>query len=165
LNRTPGLNLPYITPGQVQKDLRYNDALQSIDVLLTPAVETVPMNEPPANAAAGQCYIVGPEPSGVWQGKSNTLASYAESGWRFVNCPSGTSVFIRSEGVFATFAGGIWELGAIRGSQLLIDGQKVVGARGAAIADPTGGSTIDAEARGALDQILAALRGHGLIGM
>lgn len=44
-----------------------------------------------------------------------------------------------------------------------VDGVKVVGSQGSAIADPTGGSVIDAQARTTLGLILAAIRGHGLI--
>lgn len=44
-----------------------------------------------------------------------------------------------------------------------VDGTKVVGNQGAAIANPAGGATIDAEARTAIGLILAALRTHGLI--
>lgn len=46
----------------------------------------------------------------------------------------------------------------------MIGGQQVVGARAGAIGSPAGGSTVDAEARGAIGQILSALRTHGLIG-
>jgi len=46
---------------------------------------------------------------------------------------------------------------------LFIDGEQVVGTRAAAIAGPTGGATIDAEARAAVSQILEGLRQHGLI--
>lgn len=41
--------------------------------------------------------------------------------------------------------------------------QAVVGPQEAAIADPTGGATVDAEARAAVVSILDALRNHGLI--
>lgn len=44
-----------------------------------------------------------------------------------------------------------------------VDGVKVVGAQSSAITDPTGGSTVDAEARTAIGSILSALRSHGLI--
>jgi hypothetical protein len=45
-----------------------------------------------------------------------------------------------------------------------VGGQQVVGSQAAAIASPSGGATVDAEARTAIDAILAALRAHGLIG-
>ena len=75
----------------------------------------------------------------------------------------GTLVYVVSDSVWAVFRGGIWETGALRGDQLLIAGEQVVGARGGAIAGPSGGSTVDAEARATLDQVLTALRTHGLI--
>jgi hypothetical protein len=46
---------------------------------------------------------------------------------------------------------------------LFIDGEQVVGRRAAAIAAPSGGATIDTEARAAVSQILEGLRQHGLI--
>lgn len=44
-----------------------------------------------------------------------------------------------------------------------IGGTKVVGAQGAVVADAAGGVTIDAEARTAINTLLARLRTHGLI--
>ena len=46
---------------------------------------------------------------------------------------------------------------------VVIDGNQVVGGQAAAIANPAGGTTIDLESRATLNQILDALRGHGLI--
>ena len=72
---------------------------------------------------------------------------------------------VQSTGSSAVYNNGAWEVGSLRGSQVMVDGQKVVGSRGAAIASPTGGATADAEARTAIGQILAAMREHGLIAM
>lgn len=44
-----------------------------------------------------------------------------------------------------------------------VSGTKVIGEQGAAITNPTGGATKDAEARTAIGSILSALRAHGLI--
>jgi hypothetical protein len=49
------------------------------------------------------------------------------------------------------------------GNALYNNSIKVVGAQGAAVADATGGIVIDAEARTALNALLARLRTHGLI--
>jgi hypothetical protein len=40
---------------------------------------------------------------------------------------------------------------------------KVVGAQGAAVPDASGGTTVDAEARAAINSLLAKCRAHGLI--
>lgn len=48
-------------------------------------------------------------------------------------------------------------------SEYLVDGTRVLTSRGSAIAAPTGGSTVDAQARTAIDQIRAELARHGLI--
>jgi len=44
-----------------------------------------------------------------------------------------------------------------------VGGVQVVGSQQATIANPTGGSTIDAEARTAINSILTAIKTHGLI--
>ncbi len=48
-------------------------------------------------------------------------------------------------------------------TQVKVNGVKVLGAQGAAVANPTGGATVDTEARAQLSLALAALRTHGLI--
>jgi hypothetical protein len=73
------------------------------------------------------------------------------------------SFYVRSDGTTAAFRAGSWELGKVRASSLVIAGQQVVGSQAAAIASASGGTTVDSEARAVLDQILAALRQHGLI--
>ena len=75
----------------------------------------------------------------------------------------GLAAVVRSSGSTAVYGNGAWEIGKLRGSEVIVDGVKVVGSRQAAIRAPAGGSTTDAEARTAIGAILAALRAHGLI--
>ena len=87
----------------------------------------------------------------------------AEAEEGFARSVEGVTAFVRTSSVWATFRSGVWELGILRGTNVTIAGQQVVGGRTAAIPGPSGGSVIDIEARSAVGQILTALRLHGLI--
>ena len=63
---------------------------------------------------------------------------------------------------FALFSGGEWHAGEVHG-RLIVDGLQLVGSRLDSIAEPTGGTGVDAEARAAIVAVLEALRTHGLI--
>lgn len=165
MSGTPRLGLPFISPGQAQKELMHNEALQTLDMVVAGVVDQPPLASPPASPVEGACYIVGAGATGEWAGHDNSLAIFSSGGWRLLAALEGMSVFVRSTSVWAAFRAGAWELGTLRASSLLIDGQQVVGARVAAIADPAGGSMVDAEARAAIGEILSALRQHGLIEM
>lgn len=84
----------------------------------------------------------------------------AEFRLRFFVQGTGRSQFINGARAFGSNG---WEVGTVRCDRLFVDGIQVVGARTDAVADPAGGSTIDAEAREAITVILATLRHHGLI--
>jgi hypothetical protein len=75
----------------------------------------------------------------------------------------GMRVYVRSADQFATYRAFAWELGALRGSSLIVGGQQVVGSRAAPITSPAGGSTVDMEGRASIAAILTVLREHGLI--
>lgn len=152
-----------LSAGQAQKEVTVNEALQRLDIFVAAAVEQEPVNEPPPTPAIGACYLVGNAPTGAWAGKPQTVAGYSAGGWRFVDPTDGMVVFLRSAAQFACYRSGSWEIGIIRGASLVIDGEQVVGARAPAIAPPSGGTTVDGEARAAIENVLAALRNHGLI--
>lgn len=126
-------------------------------------MEEAPRSEPPASPQVGATYIVAPGATGAWAGQDLCLAGFTGGGWRFVSPRDGTLAYVVSTSVWAVFRGGAWELGSLRGDNVLVGGEQVVGPRAAAIPAPAGGSTVDAEARAAIGQILSAMRGHGLI--
>lgn len=134
-----------------------------LDAVVAAAVEELPQAAPPASPTVGSGYIVGSSPSGDWAGHADQLAAYTSGGWRFVVPTDGMSAMVRTSGDMAVYRNGSWEIGKLRGSEVIVDGQKVVGARGTTIASPAGGATADTEARAAIGEILAAMRGHGLI--
>jgi hypothetical protein len=163
MESTQRLALPVIVAGQAQKEIAHNEALQIIDLLLAGAVEEPPRSAPPPAAQAGQCFIVDTTPSGAWAGMAGHVAAYTTGGWRFIAPVEGMRLHVRSEQVEACYAAGGWELGTLRGSKVMLDGLQILGPRAAAIANPSGGAQVDAEARSAISAILASLRAHGLI--
>jgi Protein of unknown function (DUF2793) len=163
MSSTPRLGLPFLSAGQAQKEVFHNEALQTLDVLVGGAVEEPPRASPPAAPSAGACYIVGAGATGAWAGQADCLAAFTTAGWRFTAPQEGATVYVRSTGTFALFRAGAWEFGQLRGSAVLVGGQQVVGNRAPAISSPSGGTVVDSEARGIIEQILAAIRQHGLI--
>jgi hypothetical protein len=163
MSGTARLSLPFLSAGQAQKEITHNEALQTLDALVAGAVEEPPRADPPTTPAVGACYIVGSAPTGEWAGKPQYLAAFTTAGWRLLPPVEGMTLFVRSDAVSAVYRAGAWELGQVRASSVLIGGQQVLGSRAAAIASASGGATVDSEARAVLDQILGALRQHGLI--
>jgi len=163
MSGTARLSLPFLSPGQAQKEILHNEAIQALDFLVAGAVEEGPRDAPPTSPGPGECYVVSEAPTGAWAGKPQAVAGYTDGGWRFIAPAEGMSLYVKSNGLCANYRAGTWEIGALRGSLVVIDGDQVVGGRAGAIASPVGGTTIDEEARATIDLILAALRHHGLI--
>ena len=163
MESTERLGLLLVQPGQAAKEATVNESFVVLDLLVGGAVEEPPVNVPPSSPAVGQCWIAGASPSGVWAGKAGHVAGYTAGGWRLIAPMDGMSMLVRSTGTFATYRAGSWDLGEIRASSVKVAGQQIIGAQQAAIETPSGGSTVDAEARTAVAAILAALRAHGLI--
>jgi hypothetical protein len=160
---TARLALPFLSAGQAQKEFIHNEALQTLDIVVAGAVEEGPRADPPVTPGLGISYIVGASPTGAWAGRSGCVAAYTSGGWRFVAPIDGMSVYVKASSTWASYRSGAWEVGMLRGSSVIIAGQQVVGTRAAAISSASGGTTIDIQARAAIDQILGALREHGLI--
>ena len=164
MDQTARFALPYLAPGQLQKELFHNEALQRIDMLICPVVEGPPAASPPASPAVGSCYLVGVGASGAWAGYDGSLAGFTEGGWRFAAPTDGMTLVDRASGQLLSRRSGPWEAGILRAQEVRVDGVTVVRNRQPAIADPASGGVTDSECRAAVGQILAALRAHGLIG-
>lgn len=160
---TARLALPLLQAGQAQKELSHNEALTLLDLATLAVVSAVGRDDPPPEPAAGACWIVGTAPGGAWTGQPRALAGWTPGGWRFVAAREGMAVWSIADAAEARFSAGAWTIGVLSATRLSIAGVQVVGARRAGIAGPSGGGVVDVEARAALANVLAALRGHGLI--
>lgn len=162
-SQTDRLRLPLLAAAQAQKEMTHNEALTLLDAVVQPVVVAVGTTTPPPSPTPGQGWIVGPAPTGNWAGNGGALAVWTAGGWRFVAAFEGMSVWSMADAMFFRRQGGAWLGGMLSGRTLSIDGLQVVGPRAAAIAAPSGGTTIDIQARSTVATILAALRTHGLI--
>jgi len=161
--RSARFALSFILPGQAQKEAFHNEALAALDGLLHPVVEGAPLAAPPNQPQVGRCWIVAEGAEAAWAGRGNSLALWTSAGWRFLEPVPGMAAWDTAAGHWVHWTGSKWSDGTLPVAGIAVGGQQVVGSRGAAIASPSGGTTIDTEARETLDRIIVALKTHGLI--
>ncbi len=76
---------------------------------------------------------------------------------------TGWQAWIADRGQSMRFDGTAWVDENVRSDGYFVAGDRIIAGRQSAIPGPSGGSTIDNEARAAIAAMLAALRLHGLI--
>ncbi len=98
--------LPYLFPGQAQKELTVNEGLARIDLLLHPAIEGVAA-VPPEDAADGGVWLVGPDAADEWGGRADQLAGRQGGTWLYIKPVPGMSVYDKATGG-SLFFDGVW---------------------------------------------------------
>ena len=136
LSATPRHGLPLLFAGQAQKEVTINESLVLADFLFHCAVEGE-REEPPAEPAEGELWLVGANPIGDWSDRGRQVAGWSGGGWRYIRPQTGMRIYDRSMSVFRLYNGS-WRVAV-----------KPV--------EPQGGSVIDAEARAYISNIVAAL--------
>ncbi len=111
----------------------------------------------------GASWIIGASPTGAWAGHVGAVACATEGGWRFVAAQAGMLVWRIDRNVFMINRDGAWTEATWPVAAIEIDGTVVVSARKPSVAAPSGGATVDIEARAAIASILDRMRAHGLI--
>ncbi len=139
---SPRLALPFLFAGQAQKEFFVNEALARLDALLHPAIEAE-TNTPPASPVNGQCWLVGTAPTGDWAGRAGQLACRQSGNWLFAAPVTGMRVHDKAASRLVIYDGS-WQ-------------------RTANVAAPTGGTTVDAQARTAIAGLITALGVAGIL--
>jgi Protein of unknown function (DUF2793) len=143
---TPRFDLPLLATAQAHKEITHNEALLLIDFLLHPVVEAF-LNVPPSNLAmldAGKCWIVSDGATGAWQGHVDKIACWTGDDWRYLPPMNGMKLFDADTQKFRVFISNQWLVPQ-------------------AITGPSGGISVDAEARTAISALLDFLRQNGTI--
>jgi Protein of unknown function (DUF2793) len=156
------LKLPLLAAAQAQKEVTHNEALALAEIAVQAVVQSVAPATIPALPVPGQCWIVGASASGAWTGLEGHIAGWTSGGWRFVAPFEGMQVWSIADGQMVRRTAAAWLIGVQTASTLAIGGQQVVAARQPRVVGPTGGATIDSQARAAIAAIIAGLETHGL---
>ena len=141
-SRTPRLGLPLLFAGQTQKEGFLNETAARIDALMCLAIEDE-ASSPPSAPLDGQSWLIGSEPTGDWAGRDGKIAIRQGGNWLFATPVDGLRLLNRASGQEWRFAGG-WQ----------VPERPVL---------PSGGTTIDTEARAAIAGIVSALVIAGLV--
>lgn len=139
---SPRYGLPLLFAAQAQKEFFVNQAHALADALLHPAIEGE-ANDPPAAPAEGETWLVGEAPTEAWADRAGSLASFQAGAWVFIQPRDGLRVLNCASGQDLRFHGG-W-------------------LRADTPAAPAGGTTVDAEARAAIGELIAALVAGGIL--
>lgn len=150
-NTTPRFSLPFLVAGQAQKDVTHNEALLAIDIAVSAVALDMILAEPPEAPIEGQCWLVPNGASGDWAGNEGKLAGWTAGGWRFVEMPVGTAVFVVSTGKLMRRTSLGWSFDRWHGEAV------------PAVSGPSGGGVVDVEARAVLTALLASLQLLGLM--
>ena len=139
---SPRFRLPLLFAGQSQKEFFVNEAHALTDALLHPAIEGE-ADTPPSAPVEGECWLVGDAPTGAWENHAGKLASRQAGGWMFVPPRNGLRALDLATGQEIRYRDG-WQ-------------------RPVTPLDPTGGATVDAQARAAIVELIEILIGSGIL--
>ena len=108
MDQTPRLSLPFIMPSQAQKHITHNEAIQALDALVQPAVESRTVTTPPATPLAGDAYLVPSGATGTWAGHTDEIAAWQSGAWLFHDPAPGWQLYCRSDKTQYVFDAGAW---------------------------------------------------------
>lgn len=107
MSTTDRLQLPLILPSQAQKHVTHNEALLKLDILVQLTV-TDRLSAPPATPSEGERFIVGADPSGIWETRQNSIAVYQGDDWLYLEPEPGWRTFDLYSSTLLVFSGSHW---------------------------------------------------------
>ena len=138
---TPRFNLPVLFAAQAQKEFFVNEAHAIIDAITHPVVQGTSTTAP-ASPAEGDAWIVAAPAEGDWVGHEDAIATFSGGQWIFVPPTPGMQAFDSAASRRTVYSDG-WSWASEPTT-------------------PSGGSTVDIEARAAIDQVIDAMRQFGI---
>lgn len=118
MDQTARLSLPLIMPSQAQKHVTHNHALQALDALVQPLVESRTVTTPPPTPLPGEAWIIAAGATGAWSGHADEIAAFQSGAWQFLDPADGWQVYVKAEKTQYVFDAGAWTPLASLGSDL-----------------------------------------------
>jgi hypothetical protein len=138
---TPRLAIPLLFSGQAEKEFYVNEAHALTDALLHCSIEGI-ADAPPVAPNEGECWLIGSTPTGAWADQAGRIACRQLGNWLFVTPCDGFAVLNGATGQILRFHAA-WIAPAVP-------------------AAPTGGTTVDSQARAAFAALVTALTEAGI---
>lgn len=157
---SPRLGFPLITSSQTQKDVTHNEAILALDRLVALGVASRTVASPPITVSIGDIYIVPVDGAISWAQPAGTMMQWQGSGWLAVVARPGQLALVVDEGVMLIFRQSWQSLWPVAG--LEVAGRSVLAATPTTISLPSGGATVDSQARTAIAAIVALLIQQGI---
>lgn len=114
MSNTPSNGIPYVPQNTMDPAAGLNLALDVIDALLTPRVESMALSTPPVSPTNGQMWIVKAAGTGAWAGHDNALARYdaVAAAWDFYAAGvQAWQVINKADDAIYIFSSGAWAAG------------------------------------------------------
>lgn len=108
MDHTARLDLPFIMAGQALKHITHNEALERLDALVQPIVQSCILAEPPVAPLPGEAWIVPEAAGGAWAGHGDEIAAFQSGAWRFYDPAEGWQVFDRAGDALLIYSGSQW---------------------------------------------------------
>lgn len=118
MDQTARLSLPFIMPNQALKHLTHNGALQALDLLVQPVVQSATLTTPPVSPLEGEAWLVPTGATGAWAGHAAELVAWQANGWTFCDPAPGWLTYVVDDQTLRVFEGGNWTPLASPGSGL-----------------------------------------------
>jgi hypothetical protein len=120
MTTTPNLGLPLMATNDAQKEVLYNEAIITFDVMAARIVKDL-KTAPPPTPADGDTYIVADTGTvGEFVGHENQIAFWF-NGWQYITPAVKMKLYVIGKSGFYTFSGLSWQADAVAAVNVLDD--------------------------------------------
>lgn len=123
------LDINYPDEGILKKyDATLGEWIPAMDLYWLGAINGFQTNTPPVGPVAGDTYIIGTSPTGIWSGKNNQHAIWLGHSWFYITPKAGSRASSKSGGTTTYhFNGSIWASAAFGGLATAANGLSTSG--------------------------------------